>query len=412
MLRDTFDPKLPAPVVAYLRMSSDKQNPRSPDQQLEVIKATLKKLGYPWTIVKDYRDDGVSGQLTKRRPQFQKMLKDIKSGRLKVRFLLVDTPQRFGRAEEIPEIRRKLSRMGVDLLTANSNFANPNDSAGRALTAVQQLVSVEEIRSTAHNVLRGQRDAIKKGHWGGGGQAPLGYRLESVMIERNGKMEVDHTIIVPDAETRWIIPEAFLVAQTGKGGIRVAKALNRNPDIPVELKPFNPTQVLRILRNKLYIGILEWGKHCTGYIDDVRVDQPVPEDEWTVVENYCEPLVERELFASVQELLDLRAERVRQNRQQKSDDGMQPHRLAPGVALNYLLSGFVRCGHCGRSMTITGGTAHITKSGEERRYMKYACRGYLMGACPNNRQVPEEWLRGVIVERIRQRLFLYQDQDT
>lgn len=80
MLMNQFDPKQEWPVIIYARMSSDKQNPRSPDQQIAVINELLKRLGYPWKVVAVYRDDAISGRYTRKRSQLQQMLRDLKSG--------------------------------------------------------------------------------------------------------------------------------------------------------------------------------------------------------------------------------------------------------------------------------------------------------------------------------------------
>ena len=55
MLKRIFDPKRPYRAVIYVRMSSDKQNPRSPQQQVDEIKRRLQALGYRWVIVMIYR---------------------------------------------------------------------------------------------------------------------------------------------------------------------------------------------------------------------------------------------------------------------------------------------------------------------------------------------------------------------
>ena len=59
MLKRNFDHSLSYRVVIYLRMSSELQNKRSPEQQLNEIKKRLKSLGYKWIIVKIYKDVGM-----------------------------------------------------------------------------------------------------------------------------------------------------------------------------------------------------------------------------------------------------------------------------------------------------------------------------------------------------------------
>ena len=67
MLKREFDFTRRLRAVVYLRVSDDRQNPRSPDQQLAEIRRRLKASGYRWTIVKIYRDDFISGTLFRKR---------------------------------------------------------------------------------------------------------------------------------------------------------------------------------------------------------------------------------------------------------------------------------------------------------------------------------------------------------
>src|SRR5436190_6993204 len=125
MLKNTFNPNLPLRYLRYGRMSSDQQNPRSPAQQFDTIEATKKRCGYPWRHVADYRDDAIKGAFVQKRPGLQQMLADIRNGRITVDLILVDTYERFGRADEMSEIRRDLAvRNGVYLLTADSSFSD------------------------------------------------------------------------------------------------------------------------------------------------------------------------------------------------------------------------------------------------------------------------------------------------
>jgi len=61
MLRVQFSLNKRWRVVIYARMSSDRQNPRSPEQQIATIEETIHRSGLDWVVVKTYRDDGISG---------------------------------------------------------------------------------------------------------------------------------------------------------------------------------------------------------------------------------------------------------------------------------------------------------------------------------------------------------------
>ena len=83
------------------------------------------------------------------------------------------------------------------------------------------------------------------------------------------------------------------------------------------------------------------------------------------------------------------------------------------MTLKYLLTGLVRCGHCKRAMNPSSSAPYITKSGEAKRYTAYSCPGSVAGVCQNSTRVPEEWLREVVIDTTRERLFPgYEDSVT
>ena len=178
MLHNAFDPTKPYNFIQYGRMSSDKQNPRSPDQQFDSIRQVIRRQGYPWVHQRDYRDDARSGRYMKKRPGFQSMLLHIRTGTIQPDLILVDTLERLGRNDEIPTLRRDLyHKYGILVLTADSGFADPLSVSGRALGFVESIRSTEDGRSKAHNVLRGKKDLILHKKAWPGGPVPLGERL-------------------------------------------------------------------------------------------------------------------------------------------------------------------------------------------------------------------------------------------
>src|SRR5262245_5380975 len=126
MLERKYDPTLPFRFACYGRMSGDRQNKRSPDQQFFTIDETLKRCGYPWQCIATYRDDAISGRYLRKRPGLQRMLCDIEVGLIRIDVIAVDTLERFARAEEMAELRRKLFiEFGVLVVAADNNFADP-----------------------------------------------------------------------------------------------------------------------------------------------------------------------------------------------------------------------------------------------------------------------------------------------
>jgi len=334
------------------------------------------------------------------------MLQDLKSGAVKADLVLVDTFERLSRADEGADLRRQLQRAGVLVLTADSGFADPTSTSGRALAMVESIRATEEGRIKAHNVVRGKKDAVRQRQWPGG-PPPLGFRLKNVMVTNNGVEEIDHRVLEPHPGTRWVVEEMFrLAAEQGLGTARLAKHFNNLPQLAASLKPFHPATIGGILDNPIYRGELVWGKHCTGIVDDVRILQRLPGSEWERIPGFCEPLVSQDLWDRVQQLREARRGRLHAARASTTDAGTQDlGARSRGIALRYLLSGLVRCNSCQRAMIAASSKPYLTKSGEERRYVAYACPGYTAGLCDNGCRIPEPWLRETILDLVRERLF-------
>ena len=123
------------------------------------------------------------------------------------------------------------------------------------------------------------------------------------MVERDGRQEVDGHRIVPNPSTRRVPARIFgLALEKGWGSRRIGRALNEDASIPPEVKPISDEQVRLCLANTLYMGVLTYGKHCTGIVDDRVIRERVEPGEELIIEGFCEPIVSRGVFEAVGEL--------------------------------------------------------------------------------------------------------------
>ena len=342
-------------------------------------------------------------------PNSNEMMNDLKSGRVQAQLLLVDTFERLSRADDNAELRRKLARLGVLVLTADSQFQDPTTASGQAL-ALSRVLSSHGRRASesSQRTCVARRDAVRQGHWPGG-PPPFGFRLENVMATKNGTEYVHHRVLVPVREHKSIVEWVFrLAGDKGLGPTRICKQLNADPQIPDELKPFLNTTISRMLDNELYFGEMVWGRNRTGIVDDVRILQSVDSDEWLINPEFCEGIVPRELWARAKALREARSHT--KARKATESEGLEVVPPAPGIPLRYPLTGLVICSCCGRSMQVSSSTAYITVDGQERRYISYGCPGHASGVCENNRRIPEPWLRETVFSLLRERLFLHSTQ--
>lgn len=409
MLKTEYKPESPYSYVMYARMSDEKlQNERSPDQQFQTIITKIERRNLPWRKLQEYRDDGKKGAYLVKRPEFQRMLREIEMGIIKPDLIVVDTAERLGRADEIGELRRKLrTDYGILVVTADKDFADPTGIVGKSVEMVETLRSTENTRITGHNVIRGKVDVIRLGQWPGG-NPPLGMRLRKVLKEIKGKAVTESYLEAHETDRPYAVLLFDQALRSGHGPNRLARWWNKNPSIPDRLKPMCSTSIAAILRNELYIGRMVWGANLTGIVNDVRVLQVNPEGSHITVDDYCEPLVDPVVFKQVNDLAAMRREahlvKLAKNANPDTREGQDAPRFATqgrGLSLVYLLSGLVRC-ECGAAM-------RPTPSGRRRKdgttYSYYCCPHARAGACENHSSLREELLRPAVVEAVKRRLF-------
>ena len=92
--------------------------------------------------------------------------------------------------------------------------------------------------------------------------------------------------------------------------------------------------IKRILKDEIYIGTLI--THKTECKDIHKNAEKVPVENQIRFENHHEPIISKEQFKNVQEILELR---------KKSSAYYQKK------SFNYALGGFLKCGTCGKSLT-------------------------------------------------------------
>lgn len=402
MLERQYDPSQPYRFLRYGRMSDPRQNKRSPEQQFATIDETIQRGGFPWRCVASYRDDGISGRYLRKRAGFQRMLRDIEAGLIRVDLIVVDTLERLGRSDEIAELRRKLFvEYGVLIVAADNHFADPTGVVGKAVGMVEQIRSTENTRVSRHNVIRGKKDAARLGRWPGG-PPPFGYRLKPVIDNASAPPAV-YNVLEPDprqaAAQRLLFQRADA---TGEGDTRLARWWNNSPRIPSDFKPVSPYTIGYRLENPIAIGTLRWGENRTAIVNDTRVIERNP-DGGERIPNFCSPIISVERYDRVQKLRQARAKDIQRGRRNGDEgDGKLIAPQAPGLTLKYLLTGLLRCGCCNASLRpLPSGR----RSSTGRRYVYYSCPRRWDGACSNHCSPPEDRLRKAVIARVRELLF-------
>ncbi len=218
-----------------------------------------------------------------------------------------------------------------------------------------------------------------------------------------GRQEKDGSILVEDADWSWIVNLLFeRAADTGEGQTRLANFYNTNLDIPEQLKPLSGSSIGVMLDNELYIGSFHFPKQCTDIVNDMFVKERNDSSEILVIDDFCTPIVPRELWDRVHAIRAVRREVVLESRRNGSDVEKLIRPLSPGISIRHLLAGLARCGHCGAAMRAGGPSARQDPSG---RYVYFRCPRNLDGICSNAQSIPVKWLNGVVATLVKESLF-------
>ena len=374
ILEQSSSPNKVWKTALYLRLSRDdgtETESNSIASQREILKEYLKR--YPdMELVEIYSDDGYSGTNFDR-PDFIRMMEDVYSG--KINCIVVKDLSRFGR--NYIEIGNYLDnvfvRNRVRFVAVNNNYDNfstGNNVVSNLLTlSITNVTNESQAASTSVNV-RGTLNLRRQQGKFIGSFATYGYLKDP---------DDKHKLII-DEETAPIVRMIFERFIAGESIIGITKDLNEmgipNPSMYKKQKGLNykhpsgisndglwpDSSVRRILQNRMYVGDMVQGKNTTMSYK-IKQCRAIPKDEWIVVENTHEPIIDRETFDSAQALFN---KHIRKSPQKNEVD---------------LFSGLVRCADCKRAMNKKTnkhpyGTYHYYRCVTARKLKKSACSNH------------------------------------
>ena len=153
--------------AAYARQSVEKKNSLSIKGQLDLCTQTSGN-----SSLLMYSDQGYSGKNTDR-PDFQRLLKDIKAD--KVSKLYVYRLDRFSRSiADFGQLWNVLQAHNVEFVSVTENF-DTSTPMGRAMLHIIMVFAQLERETTAERVKDNYDSRAALGSWPGG-PAPYGYR--------------------------------------------------------------------------------------------------------------------------------------------------------------------------------------------------------------------------------------------
>ena len=300
----------------YMRVSTEDQAREgfSLPEQRERLEALCKFKGYE--IYDYYEDRGISAKTGNHRPDFERLLDDIKMK--KVNVLVALKLDRVSRSVyDWEEIMKFLEENEAYIDCANDDI-NTTNANGKFLSRLLMNMSQNEIERTSERTKFGLVGAYKEGHLPG--KAPFGYKRENKKF-------------VPDELTMYHAKRVFELYLEGCSYTRIANIFNEE-QVAGKVN-WNDTRILNIITNPIYKG---------DFISKAKSKNP--EFYYDVVE----PLVSKDVWENCQ---------VQKKKNQK----------------NYLRNNFyiflqkIKCPKCGR--ILAGGASHKIKA--DKWYYYYRC---------------------------------------
>lgn len=230
-------------AVLYIRVSSTQQVEEgcSLETQEKILRQYCEVMD--WKVEEVYKDKGVSGKRINR-PSLQRMFKDIKKGKIqKVVILKLDRISR--NTKDILDITEELETSNVSLVCVKDNI-DTSTAAGKLMRTVLSAIAQFESDIAKERTLTVKEELARQGRFVGG-CIPYGYDYNKDTREFS----------INEAEAE-IVERIFNQYLQGATPYRIASELNAEGVPTKRGGKWQVNQVLTILNNSFYTGVLEW----------------------------------------------------------------------------------------------------------------------------------------------------------
>lgn len=283
-------------VAAYCRVRTNHEEQES---SLETQVSYYGKLIADhdgWKLVKIYAERA-SGTQMKKRPEFMKMLKACKQG--KIDLILTKSISRFGRNTlDTLKTLYELLNLGVKVCFEKENLNN-YDKEMRTMMGIYAGFAQEESKNMSDNIKWGIRERMREGKVCLNCTRFLGYDKDE-----NGRL------VVVETEAA-IVRKIFELYLNGWGVRKIKKYLEENEIKTVTGKDVWSTSTIdRILSNEKYVGDVLMQKSFTEDFLTGKRKKNEGEIAMYFIESDHEAIVSREVFETVQK---------RKDKQQRTD---------------------------------------------------------------------------------------------
>ena len=287
---------LPLRVTFYARVSTDQDEQiNSLENQVQYYTELIQNKPN-WKFVPGYVDEGISGGSTKKRDNFNRMIRDAKAGMFD--FIITKEISRFSRSTlDSIKYTQELLDYNVGVFFQNDNI-NTLDTDSEFRLVIMAGVAQDEIRKLSERLKFGFRQAIKNGHVLGNDKL-YGYDKKDCVL----------TVNEEEAEIIRIIFDLY--GNQRLGTRTISKRLMELGYTSREGNAFNTLTIRHILENPKYKG---WYCGNKSQSVDYRTKRNVllDESEWVTYPDPSIPaIVSEELWNRANALYKRRREEMK-----------------------------------------------------------------------------------------------------
>lgn len=344
-------------IGLYIRLSESDEDKTYESESESIINQRNLLMDYVrssgFTLVDEYVDDGFTGTNFDR-PSFQRILKDIESGRINC--VITKDLSRLGRdyikcgfyvEQYFPQKKvRYISILDqVDIFLENAN----NDIA--PFKALFNDMTSKDISKKIRSILKNKKQQGKFI----GSKPCYGYM-------RNPE---DKGHLIPDPKVAPVVKKIFKMAYSGIGVSDIVTYLNDNKILSSsmyknikassrrKISVWSISSVNKLLKNRMYTGdMVQNVQTKLSYKSQKKIS--LEKEFWIIVENTHEPLVNKNVFEAIQNA-PARTRNTHCNREKR------------------LLENLLICKECGNSLTVLYRKSKKYKDGE---YWTINCNKY------------------------------------
>lgn len=370
----------PKRVAAYCRVSTDKEQQEHSFETQKEMYTEMIMMKPNWQMAGIYADEGITGTIAKKRPDFMRMIEDCRKG--KIDLIITKSVSRFSRNNlDCLLYVRELKERGIPIIFEKEGINTLQVSSELLITLFSGL-SQAESESISMNVKIGKRQSLKNGNVPFCYKSFLGYRKGA-----DGKPEID-------PEQAVTVRRIFAEYLAGKSLLDIAKGLTAD-GIPTARGSYewSSPRVLSILTNEKYKGDALLQKTYTADCISKKLKKNNGELPMYYVENNHPAIIDRAVFDRVQE------EVSRRNSKRKVKQTGTKTELGK-YSSKYALSEILYCGNCGTPYR----RCTWSKNGKKKIVWRCISRlDYGTKYCKDSPSIEESVLQNAIAEAITQK---------